>query len=162
VYSYHVHYSYAAVLIYNYPCSHVQLSCTPGIDIHVSQYRTFIHEILCRVGIFKSSMWARNRKGIGLSYRPARLQRLAELTPWNRFLASIKVEKFGLSSPRTAVKLYSYPSTHVQLSLFSSTEVSLFSCTVMCSSSHAPVQLSHYSILMLLYSHRSTFFTALL
>jgi hypothetical protein len=33
-------------------------------------------------GIFKQSMEARNRVGIGLSYRPARLYRLAELTPW--------------------------------------------------------------------------------
>ena len=28
-------------------------------------------------------MGARNRVGIGLSYRPARLHRLAELIPWN-------------------------------------------------------------------------------
>jgi hypothetical protein len=32
-------------------------------------------------GIFKQSMGARNRVGIGLSYRPARLHRL-----WERFL----------------------------------------------------------------------------
>jgi hypothetical protein len=36
-------------------------------------------------------MGARNRGGIGLSYRPARLHRLAELIPWNRFLGSINV-----------------------------------------------------------------------
>jgi hypothetical protein len=41
-------------------------------------------------------MWARQRVGIGLSYRPARLQRLAELMPWNRFLGSIIVYKYGL------------------------------------------------------------------
>ncbi len=41
-----------------------------------------------RAGIFKQSMWARNRVGIGLSYRPARLNRLAELIPWNRFLGT--------------------------------------------------------------------------
>ncbi len=35
-------------------------------------------------GIFKQSLGARNRVGIGLSYRPARLHRLAELIPWNR------------------------------------------------------------------------------
>jgi hypothetical protein len=28
---------------------------------------------------------------MGLSYRPARLHRLAELIPWNRFLGSFKV-----------------------------------------------------------------------
>jgi hypothetical protein len=40
-------------------------------------------------GIFKKSMGARYRVGIGLSYRPAR--QLAELIPWNRFLGSINV-----------------------------------------------------------------------
>jgi hypothetical protein len=38
----------------------------------------------------------RNRVGIGLSYRPARLHSLSELVPWNRFLVSLKVKKFGL------------------------------------------------------------------
>jgi hypothetical protein len=38
----------------------------------------------------------RNRVGIGLSYRPARLHRLAELIPWNRFLGSLNVRKFRL------------------------------------------------------------------
>jgi hypothetical protein len=43
-------------------------------------------------GIFKNSMGARHRVGIGLSYRPAMLHyRLAELMPWHRFLGSIKV-----------------------------------------------------------------------
>jgi hypothetical protein len=42
-------------------------------------------------GIFKQSMRARNLVGIGLSFRPARLHRLAELVPWNRFLGSLKV-----------------------------------------------------------------------
>jgi hypothetical protein len=42
-------------------------------------------------GIFKQSMGARNRVGIGLSYQPGRLHVLAELIPWNRFLGSLKV-----------------------------------------------------------------------
>ncbi len=42
-------------------------------------------------GIFKQSMGARNRVGIGLSYRPTRLHSLAELVSWNRFLGSFKV-----------------------------------------------------------------------
>jgi hypothetical protein len=42
-------------------------------------------------GIFKQSMEAWNRVGIELSYRPARLHRLPELIPWNRFLGSLKV-----------------------------------------------------------------------
>ncbi len=47
-------------------------------------------------GIFKQSMGARNRVGIGLSYRPARLHRLAKFIPWNRFLGSINVWKYRL------------------------------------------------------------------
>jgi hypothetical protein len=46
---------------------------------------------------FKQSMRTRNRLGIGLSYRSARLTKLAELVPWNRFLGFLKVEKFGLT-----------------------------------------------------------------
>ncbi len=34
------------------------------------------------VGIFKQSMGARHREGIGLSFRQARLHSLAELVPW--------------------------------------------------------------------------------
>jgi hypothetical protein len=44
-----------------------------------------------RARIFKQSMGARNRGGIGLSYRPARLHRLAEFIHGNRFLDSINV-----------------------------------------------------------------------
>jgi hypothetical protein len=51
-----------------------------------------------RAGIFKEFMGARNRGGIGLSYRPARLHRLAEFILRNRFLGSINVYKYGLSS----------------------------------------------------------------
>ncbi len=43
-------------------------------------------------------MGARNRVGIGLSYRPARLHtQPGETGPCNRFLRSLKVWKFGLS-----------------------------------------------------------------
>ncbi len=42
-------------------------------------------------GILEQSMGARNRVGIGLSYRPSRLHRLVESVPWNRFLCSLKV-----------------------------------------------------------------------
>jgi hypothetical protein len=44
-----------------------------------------------RAKIFKMSMGARNRRGIGLSYRPARLHRLAELIPWNQFPGPINI-----------------------------------------------------------------------
>jgi hypothetical protein len=42
-------------------------------------------------GIFKRSLGAGNRVGIGLSFRPARLHSLAELVPWNRLLGFLKV-----------------------------------------------------------------------
>ncbi len=41
---------------------------------------------LFSAGILEQSLQARNLVGIGLSYWPARLHRLAELVPWNRFL----------------------------------------------------------------------------
>jgi hypothetical protein len=41
-----------------------------------------------RAGIFKQSMGARNPVGRGLLYRPARLHGLAELIPWDQFLGS--------------------------------------------------------------------------
>jgi hypothetical protein len=44
-----------------------------------------------RAGIFKESRGVRNRGGIELSYRPARLHRLAEFIPWNQFLGFINV-----------------------------------------------------------------------
>ncbi len=40
-------------------------------------------------------MRSRNRVGIGLSYRPDKLHSPAELVPLNRFLSSLKVQKFG-------------------------------------------------------------------
>jgi hypothetical protein len=43
-------------------------------------------------------MGARNRVGIGLSYRPARLHRLAEFIPWNRFLGSKTFKNTGSGS----------------------------------------------------------------
>jgi hypothetical protein len=48
-------------------------------------------------GLFEQSVGARNQEGIGLTYWLARLHRLAELIPWNRFLGSLKVKKFRLS-----------------------------------------------------------------
>ncbi len=39
-----------------------------------------------------------DRLGIGLSYRPTRLQRLAESIPWNWFLGFLKFYKLGLRS----------------------------------------------------------------
>jgi hypothetical protein len=41
--------------------------------------------------ILEQSMGARNRIGIGLSYRSARLHRLAESNTWHRFRGSLKV-----------------------------------------------------------------------
>jgi hypothetical protein len=44
--------------------------------------------LINRAGIFQQSIGARNRVGIGLSYRPARIHKLAELVPWNGVLGS--------------------------------------------------------------------------
>jgi hypothetical protein len=44
-----------------------------------------------RAGIFKKSMGARHRGGIGFSYRPARLHRLVEFIPWNPFRGPINI-----------------------------------------------------------------------
>ncbi len=44
-------------------------------------------------GIFKKSMGARHRGGIGFSYRPARLHRLAEFIPWHQFRGPIGPHK---------------------------------------------------------------------
>jgi hypothetical protein len=43
-------------------------------------------------------MRAWNRVGIGLAYRPASLCRLVESIPRNRFLGSLKVQKYRLST----------------------------------------------------------------
>jgi hypothetical protein len=47
-------------------------------------------------------MGARNRVGIGLSYRPAMLHRLTEVIPWNLFLGFMNIEKYGLLLDRLA------------------------------------------------------------
>jgi hypothetical protein len=51
-----------------------------------------LKKLFC-TGILNKSTGARNLVGVGLSYRPARLHRLAELIPLNRFLGSLKVHK---------------------------------------------------------------------
>jgi hypothetical protein len=47
-------------------------------------------------GIFKLTIEARNRVGIGLSHWAAKLHILAVLIPWNRFLGSLKFKNSGL------------------------------------------------------------------
>jgi hypothetical protein len=56
----------------------------------VTTERTHYHYLALLVGTeLEESMEARHQRGIGLSYRPARLHRLAEFIPWNRSLGSI-------------------------------------------------------------------------
>jgi hypothetical protein len=87
----------------------VSLSTTCSLDIHLAMGIPFTTtntssmdvqsvsiSTASRAGIFKKSMGARHREGIGLSYRPAILHRMAELMPWNRFLGLINVLKCGL------------------------------------------------------------------
>jgi hypothetical protein len=52
-------------------------------------------------------MGGRNRVGIKLSYLPARLQRLAESIPWNRFLDSLEL---GLGYREPVYTLYTQTS----------------------------------------------------
>jgi hypothetical protein len=51
----------------------------------------FILASVYRAGIFKKSMGARHRGGIGFSNRPARLHRLAEFIPWNQCRGPINI-----------------------------------------------------------------------
>ncbi len=52
--------------------------------------------VLYSAGSLGQSMGARNRVGIELSYRPAKLHTLAESIPWHLFLGSLYVYKFEL------------------------------------------------------------------
>ncbi len=52
----------------------------------------------CSAWILDHSMGTRNWVRIGLSYRPARLHRLAVSFPWNQFMGSSKVLKYRLRS----------------------------------------------------------------
>ncbi len=62
----------------------------PGAGFRLALTTSFL-PATSRAGIFKKSMGARNRGGIGLSYRPARLHRLAEFIPWNQFRGPINI-----------------------------------------------------------------------
>ncbi len=64
-----------------------RLSRVGTASISILPARTRLHSTWA--GIFKKSIRARHRVGIGSSYRPARLHRLAELMPWNQFLGSM-------------------------------------------------------------------------
>ncbi len=61
--------------------------------VYLSEAHTTPHYTLCiseySARIFKQSIGARNYVKLGLSFWPARLHRLAELIPWNRFLGSL-------------------------------------------------------------------------
>ncbi len=75
--------------------------CTPlstvfqGFSFTYVQYSGFwnkhAYSCVIRAGIFKEAMGARNRGGRGLSYRPARLHRLAEFIPWNQCRGPINI-----------------------------------------------------------------------
>jgi hypothetical protein len=57
----------------------VRLAALSGLaSSFLSLFLLVLYTVQYRVGIFKESMGARNRGGIGLSYRPARLHRPAE------------------------------------------------------------------------------------
>ncbi len=54
-------------------------------------WRNRFHGTDSWAGIFKKSMGARHRGGIGFSYRPAMLHRLAEFIPCNQFRGPINI-----------------------------------------------------------------------
>jgi hypothetical protein len=78
------------------PVSNSGSDSAPPPELYSTSIHTPRYSSVYSAGNFKQSMGARNRVGIGLSYRPARLHSLAELVPWDRFLGSLKVKKFGL------------------------------------------------------------------
>jgi hypothetical protein len=82
-------------LLKGYYCTLCTVPLGVLFTIHEHQYSTS-YIIYTRAGIFKKSMGARHRVGIGLLYRPARLHRLAEFIPWNRFRGPIHVQKYQL------------------------------------------------------------------
>jgi hypothetical protein len=75
----------------------IYITCQQSCGACVFVIQSLLHIIIycyyvgSSAGIFEQSMVARNRVGIGLSFRPARLHRLTESIPWNRFLGSLKV-----------------------------------------------------------------------
>jgi hypothetical protein len=70
----------------------VEYQCSHEIYVH---FHARFYVSMPSAGIFKQSMGARNRVGIGLSYRPARIHSLTELFPGNRFLGSLRVKNSG-------------------------------------------------------------------
>jgi hypothetical protein len=68
-------------------------TCTLYIQFMKGKQRELFldHSNLTSAGILKQSMWARNRVGTGLQYRPDRLHRLADLIPCHRFLGFLNV-----------------------------------------------------------------------
>jgi hypothetical protein len=88
----------------------------------IVQYRAGILKLLWSPGIdaaslcslcwnFRTIYGARNRVRIRLSYRPAGIHRLAETIPWNRFLGSFIVHKFGLrkrAEIRTGIRTWTW------------------------------------------------------
>jgi hypothetical protein len=62
----------------NYPQQFIPHSCT----LRMGGWGAIPGPCILRAGIFKKSMGARHWGGIGLSYRPARLHRLAEFIPF--------------------------------------------------------------------------------
>ncbi len=83
---------FGALLIAPYPKERIEMTtvCPENVPRQNSSILRMLFS-LGSAGIFKQSMGARNRVGLGFSYRPARLHRLAELIPWNRFLGSLTV-----------------------------------------------------------------------
>ncbi len=72
----------------------------------------FTVTVLPRGSAVEQSMWAIKRIGIGLSYLPARLLRLAESLPWNQFPSSLNVYKYRLRTVLGRADLQQYSELH--------------------------------------------------
>ncbi len=78
------------------PDSTSRVDVDPGTERNVVDMMPTFN--LC-AGILEQSMGARNREGIGLSYRRASLHKLPESNPWNRLLCSLKVKNTVSGQP---------------------------------------------------------------
>ncbi len=78
---------------------HREWNCSAVSSI-VTNKILFLLSFTFRAGIFKKSMGVRHRGGIGFSYRPARLHRLAEFIPWHQFRSPINILKYRLRVPK--------------------------------------------------------------
>ncbi len=111
-------------------------------------------------GIFTQSMVARNGVWLGLSYRPGRLHKLAELVPWNRivgFLKSLKIRALTFCANLESSLVSGLDVAGEERNLHLHIQNFVSDCTVLCSvvhpwhfiKSHKPVKWSFFLLFFL-------------